>query len=100
MAAGKLVAELNRLFTLSPSLELYLQAYRDPGLRPAAMRCFAAYDRLAGAALRALGVSEPDAVATLMVAIIDGLQLRRLASGQRELAVAEPLEALLAALGS
>ncbi|WP_216210819.1 TetR/AcrR family transcriptional regulator [Amycolatopsis aidingensis] len=62
-------------------LELYLQAGRDPGLRDATDRCFAAYDELAGTILRALGVADPERLAGGVVALIAGLQLRRLATG-------------------
>jgi len=78
--------------------ELYLQAARDPALRPAARRCFKAYDDLAVATLRTLGVPDPERAAPLTIAIVDGLQLRRLATGGRRLPIAEPLKALLQAL--
>jgi AcrR family transcriptional regulator len=61
--------------------ELYLQAGRDPGLRDATQRCFAAYDELAETILEALGVPEPERLAPPVVALITGLQLRRLATG-------------------
>lgn len=80
-------------------LELYLQASRNPDLRDVALRCFAAYDQLATSALGALGVVDADRVAPLVVALIDGLQLRRLASGEPELRVAQPLTTLLRGLG-
>ena len=78
--------------------ELYLQAAREPELRPAARRCFEAYDALAVATLRTLGVEDPERAAQLTIAIVDGLQLRRLASGERRLPIAEPLKAVLEAL--
>lgn len=62
-------------------LELYLQAGRDPDLRDATQRCFAAYDELALTVLRALKVEEPQHIAQAVVALIAGLQLRRLATG-------------------
>ncbi|QWF79960.1 HTH-type transcriptional regulator BetI [Amycolatopsis sp. CA-230715] len=62
-------------------LELYLQAGRDPDLRDATQRCFAAYDELALTVLRALKVDEPQHIAPAVVALIAGLQLRRLATG-------------------
>lgn len=79
-------------------IELYLHAFREPGLRDAAMRCFAEYDRLATAALAALGIPDAEAVAPMMVAMIDGLQLRRLASGEQELEIAAPLQTILGSL--
>lgn len=64
-------------------LDLMLHAARDPALRDAARDCVAAYDAIASAALRALGVSDEDAArhAPLVVALLDGLALRRLATG-------------------
>jgi DNA-binding transcriptional regulator YbjK len=62
-------------------LELYIQAGRDPSLRDAAAECFAAYDRVAVTVLRALGVPDADRLAGPVVALIAGLQLRRLATG-------------------
>ena len=76
-------------------LELYLHATRDPELVEAAQVCFAAYDRLAASALRAVGVADAEGLAPLMVAIIDGLQLRRLATGEAKLQLAGPLRTLL-----
>src|SRR5918995_2458332 len=43
--------------------DLYLQAARDPSLRPAAAEAFAAYERVAAAALRAAGLEADPAVA-------------------------------------
>ena len=60
-------------------LDLHLHAARDPELREASARCFAAYDELAATALRALGLPEADARAHLVVAMLNGLALRRLA---------------------
>ena len=62
-------------------LELYIQAGRDPGLRDAAAECFAAYDQVALTVLRGLGVPSPERLAGPVVALIAGLQLRRLATG-------------------
>jgi len=61
--------------------ELYIQAGRDPRLRAAAAECFAAYDRLAAQILSALGVPDAERAAGTTVALIVGLQLRRLATG-------------------
>jgi AcrR family transcriptional regulator len=74
--------------------ELYLQAARDPALREASSRCFAAYDDLAIAILRALGVTEPERLAGHVVALIAGLQLRRFSTGV-DVPAAEPLMMLL-----
>jgi TetR/AcrR family transcriptional regulator, regulator of biofilm formation and stress response len=62
-------------------LELYIQAGRDPSLRDAAAECFAAYDRLAVTVLRGLGLPDPERRAGPVVALLAGLQLRRLATG-------------------
>src|SRR4051812_20555194 len=59
--------------------DLYLQAARDPSLRDAAAEAFAAYERVAAAALGALGLPGGERVAPLFVALADGLGLRRLA---------------------
>lgn len=61
--------------------ELYIQAGRDPRLREAAAECFAAYDRLAAKILTGLGVADAERAASATVALIVGLQLRRLATG-------------------
>jgi DNA-binding transcriptional regulator YbjK len=61
--------------------ELYIQAGRDPRLRAAAAECFAAYDRLAARILTGLGVPDAEGAASATVALIVGLQLRRLATG-------------------
>jgi hypothetical protein len=50
-----------------------------PELRPEVAAAFAAYERVAAAALRAAGLSDPDRVAPVFVALADGLGLRRLA---------------------
>ena len=59
--------------------DLYLQAARTPSLREAAAEAFAAYERVAAAALGALGLPDGEQVAPLFVALADGLGLRRLA---------------------
>ncbi|GAA3003037.1 TetR/AcrR family transcriptional regulator [Actinokineospora diospyrosa] len=61
--------------------ELYLQAARDPSLRDAASRCFAAYDALALTVLKALGLPNPEPLTAPVVALVAGMQLRRLATG-------------------
>lgn len=61
--------------------ELYLQAGRDPELRPAAAECFSALDHLAGSLLEVLGVKDAERLAAPLVAMVVGLQLRRLATG-------------------
>lgn len=70
-------------------LELYLQAGRDPQLRDAAAACFAAYDRIALTVLRGLDVPAPERLAGPVVALIAGLQLRRLATGTAGASIAD-----------
>ena len=73
-------------------LELYLYAARHPGLHDAAERCFAAYDDVVRAAATALGAPDGGDLASTAVAVIDGLQVRRLATGgRRELPAADAL---------
>ncbi|MGP4002341.1 TetR/AcrR family transcriptional regulator [Streptomyces sp. 8N706] len=76
--------------------ELYIQAGRDPALRAAADECFAAYDRLAASILSALGVPDPERAARAAVALVVGIQLRRLATGS---AVDDLVDALLMFVG-
>ncbi|WEO93634.1 TetR family transcriptional regulator [Streptomyces sp. FXJ1.172] len=61
--------------------ELYLHAGRDERLREAAAEAFRAYDRLAIQILTALGVADAERLAATAVALVMGLQLRRLATG-------------------
>ncbi|MGC0364668.1 DNA-binding transcriptional regulator YbjK [Rhodococcus sp. 27YEA15] len=61
--------------------EMYIAAGRDHELHKVATECFAAYDHLTVTILTALGVPDPELSAPTLVAIITGLQLRRLATG-------------------
>lgn len=61
--------------------ELYIHAARDERLREAASEAFRAYDRLAAQILTALGVPDAERLAATTVAVVMGLQLRRLATG-------------------
>jgi len=65
-------------------LELHLQAARDPELQEASRRCFDAYEDFAAAALEALGVPEPARHARAVVALMTGLAVRRLGTGERD----------------
>lgn len=78
------------------SFELYVHAGRDPSLRDAAADCFVAYDALAVTVLTALGLANPEQMAPAVVGMITGLQLRRLATGDRGRRVGEALMLLLA----
>jgi len=103
---AEVAAEVERLVERSASqageqaaeLELHLQAARDPALREASARCFAAYEGLALAALEALGVPDPAPRARAVVTLMSGLAIRRLSSGGRDAAgTAEALLLLLPA---
>lgn len=74
--------------------ELYLHAARDAGLRDAVRRCHDAYDEVAAAVLRALGIDDEAPYVPALVALIDGYELRRLALGTEP---DPPLTELLAA---
>jgi DNA-binding transcriptional regulator YbjK len=65
-------------------LELHLQAARDPELRDASRRCFEASEEIAVAALEAIGAAEPGRHAPAVVALMNGLAVRRLAAGGRD----------------
>lgn len=65
-------------------MELHLQAARDPELREASRRCFAAYRDLAATALGALGVPDAGRHATAVVAVMYGMGLEQLGSGRRD----------------
>lgn len=75
--------------------DLYIQAARDPGLRDAVGRCYAAYDDVARATLHALGLPADDGFVAALVALIDGYELRRLTLGREP---EPPLAELLAGL--
>lgn len=62
-------------------LELHLHAARDPELRESSARCFEAHEKIAAAALAALGVPDAKSHAGKVVALMSGLAVRRLASG-------------------
>ncbi len=76
------------------TLELHLHASRDPLMREAAIRSIAAYDRLAAAVLTALGIPDAESRARAVVALLYGLALRRLATGDAS-GTAEALSLLL-----
>lgn len=63
-------------------LELHLHASRDAELHAASQRCFGAYEDFAAAALETLGVPEPERHARTVVALMCGLGVRRLGTGQ------------------
>ncbi|MEW2358271.1 TetR family transcriptional regulator [Spirillospora sp. NPDC029432] len=63
------------------NLELHLHAARDPAVGEASTRSVEAYDRLATTLLTALGIPDPDRHAPAVVAMLYGLAVRRLATG-------------------
>lgn len=78
--------------------ELYLEAGRNPALRAAAARCFAAYEEVVAATLGAIGMPSPERVAPLFVAFADGLGLRQLAAPETAQSLDEGLLQLFAGL--
>jgi AcrR family transcriptional regulator len=80
-------------------LELHLHAARDPELREASLRCFAAHEQVARAALTALGLPDAEHHAPTVVALVTGLAVRRLAAGGSDAGgTAEALIALVRGL--
>ena len=73
----------NRIQQLA-EIELHLQAARDPALREASLRCFEAYEGVAAAGLGLLGVPDPARHAGTIVAMIYGMSLRRLGTGNED----------------
>jgi AcrR family transcriptional regulator len=65
-------------------LELHLHAARDPELRDASRRCFAAHEQIAAAALTSLGVPDGERHAPTVVALMTGLAIRRLANASHD----------------
>ncbi|MCD0452890.1 TetR family transcriptional regulator [Actinocorallia sp. API 0066] len=79
-------------------LDLYVHATRNSDLREAAARCYAAYDEAGTAMLKSLGVPEPERMAPVLGALIDGLELRRLSVDGLSVNLPEALAALIAGL--
>jgi AcrR family transcriptional regulator len=63
------------------AVELFVHAGRDPEMREYARFCFEAYENVAHTILKGLGIDDPDPLVGPVVALIAGLQLRRLATG-------------------
>jgi DNA-binding transcriptional regulator YbjK len=82
MVVDAIVAEirdtLSRPIEQVAQFELYLEATRTPALAEEAKACFAAYDKIAVAALRAAGAKDPEALAPLFIGLIEGLMFRQL----------------------
>ena len=58
--------------------EIYVEAARNPALRPAVQRLRVAFVELAASSLRAVGAPDPDVRAPLAIAAINGILLDRL----------------------
>jgi DNA-binding transcriptional regulator YbjK len=67
-------------------IELHLRSSREPELRDASRQCFAAYEGIAVAALEAFGVSDTQRYAPALVALTNGMAIRRLATGEEDAA--------------
>ena len=80
--ADAIVAELRDTLTRPieqvAQFELYLEATRTPALAEEAKACFAAYEEIAVAALRAAGAKDPERLAPLFIGLIEGLMFRQL----------------------
>jgi DNA-binding transcriptional regulator YbjK len=59
--------------------QLYLEAARNPALRPAVAEALGAFERLAAALLGAVGARDPESAAVAFVALLDGFALHRAA---------------------
>jgi DNA-binding transcriptional regulator YbjK len=78
--------------------QMYLEAARNPALRPAVAEALAAFERLAGTVLGALGAREPEQAAEAFVALLDGFALHRVARPRRAEQEAQALFAAMRAL--
>jgi AcrR family transcriptional regulator len=67
-------------------IELHLRSSREPELREASRRCFAAYEGIAMAALEAFGIRDTERYAPALVATTSGMAIRRLATGEEDAA--------------
>ncbi len=75
--------------------ELYLEAARNPDLRPMVAEALAAFEHFTATALKSLGAHDPDAWAPAFVALFDGFALHRIARPRPR---AEELASLRAAV--
>jgi DNA-binding transcriptional regulator YbjK len=95
-AAGeveRVIREASQRIQGLAEIELHLRAARDPALQDASQRCFEAYEGLTETALELLGVPDPAFHARSVVALLYGLALRRLGTGDED--VSGTAEALL-----
>lgn len=87
----RLVVETGNRVQHLAEVELHLQAARDPALREASVRCFEAYEGVAAAALEMLQVPDPGRHARSIVALMYGMSLRRIGTGEDVAGLAEGL---------
>ena len=80
----QVVRESRRRIQELAEIELHLRAARDPQLRDASRRCFVAYEEVAKAALEALAVPDAEPHARSIVALMYGLAVRRLGTGEED----------------
>jgi DNA-binding transcriptional regulator YbjK len=79
--AEVLVGDPQSTAALLAKLEVYLDAARHPGLRAAASHWRQAFTTLAESSLRLAGAREPERLAPLLVAGIDGILVHELSHG-------------------
>lgn len=80
---------------LLAQLEVYLEAARNPGMRPTAEASIETFERLAQAVLDRIGGSDERGIAVAVAALVDGFALHRLA---RQLPPEREFEIMLLAL--
>jgi DNA-binding transcriptional regulator YbjK len=64
---------------LIAQFEIYLEAARNPKLRPTVAEALANFEQFTALALKTLGVRDPEGAAPMFVAMIDGFALHRVA---------------------
>jgi DNA-binding transcriptional regulator YbjK len=89
----RVMRESGNQFQGLAEIELHVRAARDPELQNASQRCFEAYEDLAAASLEVLEVPDAQRHARSVVALLYGLSLRRLGTGDAD--VSGTAEALL-----
>lgn len=78
--------------------EVYMQAGRNPELRPHVVETLAAFEHVAASVLAFLGARDPERAAPVFVALIDGFLLHRVARPEQERQDAEGLFEAMRAL--
>jgi DNA-binding transcriptional regulator YbjK len=99
----ELAAEIQKIAAVSvgrpevvAELELHLHAARDPALQEASRRTFQAYENLAGAALAAMAVPDPERHAVSIVALLMGFGVKQRGTGRQDAgALVEGLRAIV-----